>query len=260
MFFKKLLQSTVSNETIPCKCCGGVSKLFDVTDFNVSCEDHKKPVFDLSGIPIYYHRCLSCKFIFTSHFDSFKDSDFEKYIYNNDYVKVDPDYVSSRSTGNAIFVKRLLPEEVIKSLSIIDYGGGNGQLASLLKKDNINCSVYDPFSENNIKPKDKFDLMVSFEVVEHTPDPINTFKEMISLLKDNGVIVFSTLLQPDNIDNIKLNWWYAAPRNGHISLHSKESLSSCLKQFGFSVAPFGNNQHIAFKKDQLPEFSKHWFG
>ena len=52
--------------------------------------------------------------------------------------------------------------------------------------------------------------------MEHVPDPLGTVADMAGFLKAEGVIVFSTLLQPKNFDQIKLEWWYASPRNGHI--------------------------------------------
>ena len=33
-----------------------------------------------------------------------------------------------------------------------------------------------------------------------------------------GMVLFSTLVQPADIETQKLRCWYAAPRNGHISL------------------------------------------
>ena len=76
-----------------CKCCGGNSELFGVVDFNKNCEIRRKSPLPLSGIPIYYHRCTRCAFIFTAAFDDFTNQQFLDVIYNEQYALVDPEYL-----------------------------------------------------------------------------------------------------------------------------------------------------------------------
>ena len=52
--------SPVSAKPIPCKICGEDAKLFGVIDFH---KGHEK--LPLSGVPIYYRRCVACDFLFT---------------------------------------------------------------------------------------------------------------------------------------------------------------------------------------------------
>jgi hypothetical protein len=59
--------------------------------------------------------------------------------------------------------------------------------------------------------------------MEHTPFLDRTVSEMTHFLADEGIILFSTLTQPARFE--RLHWWYASPRNAHISLYSKRSLS-----------------------------------
>ena len=93
------LQAIGTQET-PCKCCGAPACLYGVVDFHTNCEIHRRKVLDLSGIPIYYHRCTVCQFIFTTAFDHFTKEDFRRYIYNQEYLLVDPDL-------NEVFRSRL---------------------------------------------------------------------------------------------------------------------------------------------------------
>ena len=78
---------------------------------------------------------------------------------------------------------------------------------------------YDPFSHPN-RPEGLFDLVTAFEVVEHSPRPLDTFREMKNFLTPDGAIVISQTIQPENIDDIRCSWWYAAPRNGHVTTYS----------------------------------------
>ena len=98
-----MLTKAVESE-VPCKCCGNTSVLYDVCDFNKSCLDHNGQVFPVKGVPIYYHKCRSCGFIFTTAFDDWPLSAFRTHIYNDQYIQVDPDYKALRPNYNAKFI------------------------------------------------------------------------------------------------------------------------------------------------------------
>jgi 2-polyprenyl-6-hydroxyphenyl methylase/3-demethylubiquinone-9 3-methyltransferase len=71
------------------------------------------------------------------------------------------------------------------------------------------------------------------------------------------MIIISTLLQPDNIDQQGVNWWYAGPRNGHVSLFSRASLEKIVKPLGFNLDSFNADLHVLYRK--IPEFAKPFF-
>src|SRR4051794_23463028 len=104
----KGLQSVCETCTA-CKCCGSMAALYDVVDFHKNCEIYRRKVLDASGVPIYYYRCPTCQFLFTTAFDRFTLEDFHRYIYNNDYMLVDPDYQESRPRSNAAWLGSLFP-------------------------------------------------------------------------------------------------------------------------------------------------------
>jgi 2-polyprenyl-3-methyl-5-hydroxy-6-metoxy-1,4-benzoquinol methylase len=62
-------------------------------------------------------------------------------------------------------------------------------------------------------PSEPFDLICCFEVMEHVTSPPETVATMVSLLKKPGVILFTTLMQPADMEVTGLNWWYASPRS-----------------------------------------------
>jgi tetratricopeptide (TPR) repeat protein/SAM-dependent methyltransferase len=241
-----------------CKICDEASELFGVVDFHKSCVEAQGKRLRLSGIPIYYRRCMRCGFVFTGTFDAWTEGEFAERIYNRDYVLVDPDFAERRPANNA----RLLMEAFAGSretISILDYGGGNGRLAEILRGESFHVVTYDPFSNpffgNRLEPQERFDLITCFEVMEHAPRPVETLRAMDRLLKEDGVILFSTLLQPKDFDQCGLGWWYAGPRNGHCSLYSAEALVRLFASVGMKVASWNEALHLAYRR--VPPFAAH---
>jgi 2-polyprenyl-6-hydroxyphenyl methylase/3-demethylubiquinone-9 3-methyltransferase len=239
-----------------CKCCGAPAFPYGVVDFHKNCEIHRQKVLDVSGVPIYYFRCRECRFIFTIAFDQFSAEDFLLHVYNEDYLLVDPDYREARPRGNAELLRNLF--STARPRRILDYGGGNGVLAESIRSAGFaQVETYDPFVPRySARPPGRFDCVVSFEVVEHSTDPVHSFADMNDFLADPGLILFSTLLQPHDIDQQGLNWWYAGPRNGHVSLYSRASLAKVVERFGLTLGSFNENLHVLFR--DVPDFARHF--
>lgn len=204
-----------------CKICRGTAAAFDVVDFQKICSEEHPYMFGYSGIQVNYYRCLECEFLFTDFTDDWDEEDFRKFIYNDDYIKVDGDYIDARPRRDGRFFIELLGP--FPGLSVLDYGGGAGILAAVLREDGIDAECYDPFSSPS-RPERRFDIITCMEVIEHSPDPIGTLRDMASLLNAGGCILVGTGVQPDNIESVRANWWYVGPRNGHVSLQSAGSL------------------------------------
>lgn len=52
-----------------------------------------------------------------------------------------------------------------------------------------------------------------------------------------------------------LNWWYVGPRNGYVSLFSRNAFALAWRRHGYQTASFNDNLHFAFRN--LPEFARH---
>jgi 2-polyprenyl-6-hydroxyphenyl methylase/3-demethylubiquinone-9 3-methyltransferase len=248
------LGRTVDPRPVACKVCGEASGLLGVVDFHKSCEEGKGKLLALSGCPVYYRRCGRCGFVFTDAFDDWGVEDFRRSIYNEDYALVDPDYAEVRPAGNA----RLVTETFAASrevLRVLDYGGGAGLLAERLREEGFRAETYDPLSEFEEMPEGRFDLITCFEVMEHVGDPRVATETMARLLKQEGAILFSTLVQPAEFAGEGLRWWYAAPRNGHISLYSTASLAHLFGRLGMKVVSFNEALHMAYAR--VPGFAAH---
>ena len=241
-----------------CKLCGGASPLFGVVDFNKTCHEQPDQRLPLSGSPVYFRRCGECGFLFTEAFDAFTAADFETRIYNTDYAAIDPDFAERRPRANAALIAKLFGA-ARATLSVLDYGGGEGLLADILSREGWRIDTHDPFHSADNRhaepPAGPYDLITCFEVFEHTTDPKALIDTLTGLLASGGLLLFSTLLQPPDIDETRLNWWYAAPRNGHISLFSKQSLAALCSGAGLTLASFNEGLHVAYRR--LPAFAKH---
>jgi len=96
--------------------------------------------------------------------------------------------------------------------TVVDYGGGFGTLARLVvqKDKNIQMNIYEPYpSEFGLKRAGEFeniniigkleshyDCLMSTDVLEHVPDPLNDFAEMIKSVKLNGHLVIANAFFP----------------------------------------------------------------
>ena len=209
--------------TRACKICGGKAIQFDRVDFSKYCDAENFYEFGLSGIPIDYFRCLFCGFVFTEDFDDWSHDDFANLIYNADYIKVDGEYVSDRPEWVAKdFAVRLRGCEHAR---ILDYGSGAGVFVERMRAFGFrHIEACDPFSSPE-RPTGTFDIVTCFEVIEHSPDPVGTVRDIRRYLRDDGCIIFSQTVHPPDILSLRGNWWYLAPRNGHVSTYSEESLA-----------------------------------
>lgn len=207
----------------------------------------------LSGVPIYYRRCGSCGFVFTDAFDDWTPAQFKAHIYNDGYAAVDPDYATARPRANADFIIRLW-HQFKERTRLLDYGGGSDALCGALRAAGFPVAVsYDPMvADFSRLPEGKFDLVTCFETLEHTPDPAGTIARILGCVAEPGLIMYSTLLQPADFVDQGLNWWYVGPRNGHISIFSKEALHIAWSRHGYKAVSLSENMHFAFRT--LPSY------
>ena len=229
----------------PCPVCGGACALHDVVDFNKSCEEARGIFLPVLGVPIYYALCGQCGFCFSPDLYRWSLKDFADHIYNDDYVLVDPDYAQVRPAGNAALIASTFGAHK-GDIRHLDYGGGSGLMSGLLAAQGFTSRSYDPFVNTDTDPHGigAFDLITAFEVFEHVPDVNALMIDLGVLLAPGGVILFSTLASDGQIArHRRLDWWYASPRNGHISLFSKASLGALAQKFGFNFGSFNDGLH-----------------
>ncbi|MFO1316707.1 MAG: class I SAM-dependent methyltransferase [Burkholderiales bacterium] len=233
-----------------CPICGGATRRLDSVDFNKSCEEVRGRFLPPAGQKVEYDVCEQCGFCFAPQLCQWSLDEFAERIYNSEYVRVDPDYADARPRANAGLLQAMLDGDVLE-LRHLDYGGGNGLLSELMRGAGWQSASYDPFADRDIDLREfgRFDLVTAFEVFEHVPDPVRLVEELVSMLDVDGVIFFSTLLSDGSLrSGQKLDWWYASPRNGHISLYSSASLSRLGAKHGLNFGSFSTAFHAYWRR------------
>ena len=215
-------------DSLRCKVCGNTAVPFDIVDFNKCSSGYP---FGFADVAVPWHRCAHCGFLFTAFFDDWDDQDFARFVYNDDYIKVDPEYAEIRP--------RLVAERMAKMLAgyegarILDYGSGRGVWVQQMRERGFaHVDGYDPFAQP-VRPEGRYDLITCQEVIEHSPRPVETLADMAGLLADDGCILLGESLQPNNIFEARCSWWYAAPRNGHCSTFADRTLAHLAEAAGF---------------------------
>lgn len=209
-------------QTRACKLCRAPAPPFDAVDLNKICSMHEPYAFGLSGVLVPYFRCETCGFLFTPFFDDWSAAEFARFIYNEDYIKVDGDYAEIRPAAMAAFVAAKAAHA--REARILDYGSGAGGLARKLRDRGFRrVENYDPISSPE-RPAGPFDIVTCFEVLEHSTAPLAMLEDIRSFLAFDGCVLFTTGIQPDDIAERRAGWWYVGPRNGHASIFTIDAL------------------------------------
>lgn len=191
---------------------------------------------------------------------------------NIDLVKiwnqVPVDYYQKETKKNII--KKLWHNEKINILrelighfepdKILDVGCASGYMANEISKIFPNASMYgiDVYDKainygkkkypkikfevadaHNLPfPKDTFDLVVSYETIEHVVDPLKILKEMKSVLKNEGLAIVA-------MDSgnwlFRIIWWISEKtftrvwQNAHLHPFKQTELEATIKKSGFKI-------------------------
>lgn len=253
------LSGHIMNTTSTPKCpiCDGSTSILDVVDFNKTCEENRGIFLPLSGMPIYYNICDRCEFTFSPQMWNWDDSEFLEKIYNDEYVKVDPDYLEVRPIANAQLLRNSFDAKKMH-IKHLDYGGGNGLLSKTLRNEGWVSTSYDPFprTESDIKTLGKFNFITAFEVFEHVPDVDELMTNIKGLMDESSLVLFSTLTSEGQLKkNKRIDWWYCSPRNGHISIFSKKSLVVLGDKYGLKFGSFSPLLHCF--TNEIPSWASH---
>ena len=232
-----------------CKVCDGPSPFFDVVDF-LKCP--RGYLFGPSGAMVGYYRCEACKFLFTPFFDTWTDVALQRFVYNQDYGTViqEHDRVLTR-----ILARRL--REALGSARPgrpLIWGRGAGVVAAELISEGFPAEAHDPTAGRDA-PAEKHNVIVNFDAVQRAPDPLAAFATMRESLTDNGVIVLGEPLCPDDIEVVRCNWEYIAPRVGRCSLFDRRTMAIIADRLGLVFRSRGPDGLHALHRQDPGEFA-----
>jgi Methyltransferase domain len=234
-----------------CKICDSPSDILGSVPFSKG----KNPALcgNLADKQVFYNLCPDCGTLFTCAFDHWTMTELATHIYNSDFGKIDTAIETGERARYFATTVASLFAGFGPSISVLDYGGADGTFSTELQQCGFtNVQSFDPFiGDSRTVTGESFDLVTTFEVLEHSTTPVLTVKDICGFTKPAGMILFSTEVLPNEVD---LNWWYVVPRGGHTTLYTKKSLSLSFSYCGFKVVSLSNNLHFAYR--EIPLFAK----
>lgn len=134
-------------------------------------------------------------------------------------------------------------------VTLLDFGGGDGLLARLLRDVGFDAQVIDAYARNSYAQGFehqylKYDVVTAFEVFEHMPSPEADLNQVFDL--DPEFLVVSTALyQGQNED-----WWYLDPLSGqHVFFYSEKAMFIIAERFGYSFVRVSD--FFVFSRDPI---------
>ncbi|MBC7682350.1 MAG: class I SAM-dependent methyltransferase [Ferruginibacter sp.] len=142
----------------------------------------------------------------------------------------------------------------------LDYAGGYGLFVRMMRDKGFDFYRSDRYCTNifarhldlkDLEPDPVFELVTAFEVLEHLVDPI---AEVEKILGFSDSLLFSTLLVPAHLKQIK-NWWYLTPETGqHIVFFTVRTLEILAEHLGCQLFSNGSDLHLLTKRKMADPF------
>jgi len=230
---------------LSCKCCGGASPWFGAADFNKSCEDRAGPYFHPPAAgrlsPLRRLRLPVQSFPGRLAADARAGRDLQRRLHQG---RSGPRIRAPRSSGHDI---EILFGQARAELRVLDFGGGTGELARRLRARGFGrVDSIDPFHGVDQVRLSRVDLMLCFEVVEHLPTPDLAFAAAPPASRTTARCSSAPRCSPRTSQRSR-RVVYLAPRNGHVSLHTRRSLEILTRRHGLTLGSMDEGFHLAWR-------------
>ena len=174
--------------------------------------------------------------------------------------------------SNREFLKPFLAE--LRKSRVLEIGCGNGSMTGYLKSLGVNIVGIDMnkeyiknakkrFGEENFKlmkgedlefEDNTFDIVLSFDLLEHIPDIVEHLKEVKRVLKEDGEYLFQT---PNRYTSIPFSMYkdrsFTKWKEYHPSLQTRVSLRKKFKEIDFNVEFINVDIYTEYFRNKLPK-------
>lgn len=229
------------------------------------CGKSKNKIFwGQRGYPLA--KCGNCSMVWDYQFEQENEAQYEKLYFKNDNPKGGyANYFDGMAINKKTFAHRLkkIEKKLGKKGKLLDVGCALGDClmvardlgwedcqglelseyaSSFAKKRGLNVSRGTLFSKKF--PKNYFDVVTMFDVIEHVDDPIKQLKEIYRILKPGGIVL---LVTPDIggfwSKLLGSNWYHYKPGE-HLLYFSQEPTCLALKKVGFKKIQTYKTFHV----------------
>jgi len=193
-----------------------------------------------------YRLCENCGFMFIDKTLWLKEA------YEEPINTADTGYV----TRNIFLSKKTLMLFSIifgSKFTYLDYAGGYGMLARLMRDYGLDFLLYDLYTPNLFAKgfeykNQEIKAITCFECFEHFVSPIEEIEKMLKISKN---VFFSTRLLPEEIPNDK--WEYYGTEHGqHIAFYSLKTLKFLAEKYHLNLNSEGDWLHLLTEKKISP--------
>ena len=201
----------------------------------------------LNKYDVKYYRCNETGFIQT------EEPYWLSEAYSSAITKLDVGLVY-RNNFLSDQLSKVLAQHFNAKGIFLDYAGGYGLFTRLMRDKGFNFYNTDKFCDNifaeyfdlkDLPANTVFEVVTAFEVFEHLSNPIPEIEEM---LRYGDSLLFSTELQPENIQGVN-DWSYFSTETGqHVSFYNDKALQYIAQKLGYHFYTDGKFIHLITKK------------
>jgi SAM-dependent methyltransferase len=201
------------------------------------------------------YRVLECResgFVWLDPFPSGLKEYYETDAYwaEHHQGKTEVDHIRSKLDHEQVIWLSRIGEKIFRNKQVVDFGCGAGIFFDYIKGVADKCigvDLAEPFARHlrseghefykydSEIPKRIADVVVSFDTLEHVPDPIEFLKKIFKTLKPGGTLIIGVPNQNDYLKKIVPEYLKFFYHKSHLWYFTMDSLSLLLEKCGFKV-------------------------